>query len=53
LKHANRLGARTVAIVGAEDRAAGTYTLRDMRTGDERREAMREIVRLVAEVHAT
>ncbi len=35
LKHANRIGARTVALVGAAEREAETCTLRDMTTGEQ------------------
>jgi len=49
LKQANRVGARTVAIVGQQDREAGTYTLRNMATGEESHEELRDVVRLVQE----
>jgi histidyl-tRNA synthetase len=53
LKQANRMSVRTVAIVGAEDRAAGTYTLRNMLTGDESRDELREVVRIVQEARGS
>ncbi|HSJ28370.1 MAG TPA: histidine--tRNA ligase [Acidimicrobiia bacterium] len=35
LKHADRLGARFALIMGEEERAAGTVTLKDLRTGEQ------------------
>ncbi len=35
LKRADRLGARTVALIGPSERAAGACTLRDMLTGEQ------------------
>jgi histidyl-tRNA synthetase len=35
LKHADRVGARFALIVGEEERAAGTVTVKDLRTGEQ------------------
>ena len=49
LKHANRIGARMVALIGANERAAGTCTLRHMETGAQEEVPMAEAVRRVHE----
>jgi histidyl-tRNA synthetase len=35
MKHADRIGARTVALIGADEAAAGAVTLRDMTSGEQ------------------
>jgi histidyl-tRNA synthetase len=53
LKHANRLGARMVAIIGPNDREAGTCTLRMMESGEQKQVPLSEAVRRVQEGNAT
>ncbi|HVN50291.1 MAG TPA: His/Gly/Thr/Pro-type tRNA ligase C-terminal domain-containing protein, partial [Acidimicrobiales bacterium] len=49
MKSADRSGARFVLIVGPDERAAGTVTVRDLRATHEQREVRRE--ELVAHLH--
>jgi histidyl-tRNA synthetase len=51
LKHANRIGARMVAIVGPADREAGTCTLRIMDSGEQKQVPIEAAVRRVQEEH--
>lgn len=48
LKHAARLGARTVLILGEDELARGSVLARDMATGEQREVAREEAVALVA-----
>lgn len=48
MKHANRLGARTVALIGADEAAADAVTLRDMTTGDQAMIPVVEAIRRLA-----
>jgi len=53
MKDANRLGARWAALIGEDELAAGTVTLRNMETGDQtslnRPEAIAAIKQKLAE----
>lgn len=49
LKHANRIGARMVAIIGPNDREAGTCTLRLMSSGEQAQVPLGEAARRVQE----
>ncbi len=48
LEIANRLGVRRVLIVGEEELASGSYTLRDMQTGEQQRLTEQEVASLLA-----
>ncbi|MFN2643146.1 MAG: histidine--tRNA ligase [Actinomycetota bacterium] len=52
LKHANRIGARLVAIIGANERAAGTCTLRRMDSGEQTELIVSDAVARAAEEQA-
>ncbi len=43
MKHAHRLGARIAVVLGDEELAAGTLTLRDMTTGEQTTVARRDV----------
>jgi len=48
MREANRLGAGTTAILGQDELAAGSVTLRDMSTGEQRTAAVAEAVEQLA-----
>jgi histidyl-tRNA synthetase len=50
LKHANRIGARTVALIGAVEREAGTCTLRNMTSGEQEHVALDQAAARIREV---
>ncbi|MFP5224046.1 MAG: histidine--tRNA ligase [Actinomycetota bacterium] len=49
MKHADRIGAHTVALIGAEEAASGSVTLRDMATGEQETIPVREAVQRLKE----
>ncbi|MFP5318961.1 MAG: histidine--tRNA ligase [Acidimicrobiia bacterium] len=49
MKSADRAGARLALIVGAQEAAAGTVTLRDLATGEQEEIAREDVVKLVEE----
>jgi histidyl-tRNA synthetase len=54
LRHADRLGAAVAVIVGAEERAAGVVTLRDLRSDRSQRQVPRsEVVEALRRARAT
>ena len=49
MRQANRLGAKTVLIIGDDEAKAGTVQLRDMESGDERTVGVDEAVHVLQE----
>lgn len=52
MRQANRMGAKTVLIVGDDEAAAGTVQLRDMQSGEERTVGRDEVLHVLTEVRS-